>query len=447
MAVISVHADNDISGKTTFQKAILGAILDDAYEYTAIDESLVVLAAAGPKKPQFNLIGRLLSVDPDGTLHGIVERIEIFANAAATEPSVAHLLDGEQLLADLDFSAHLGSGPLASQNYGAFYQKLGSFSTDHAIHGSDGDDVLETLSNTDLLRGFKGNDTFLFYGGTTYDGGQGIDVLDISASGRRTVVDLSQNKASDGGISDLISIEGVIGSNDDDGLIGNNGRNTLKGKGGDDDIEGGGGKDRLFGGSGNDSLEGGKGDDLIDGGSGDDRLIGGADDDEILGKDGDDTMFGETGDDTLRGGKGRDTMFGEAGRDNMFGDRGNDTLSGGERGDILNGGNGKDLLLGDEGNDELIGGRGADSLYGGAGDDDLWGLGGNDRFVFFGDIGNDTIHDYKEGSDTIRIGADAADVSVEQQGQHSIIRVTDGGAIHVIEVLNSSVEIGDIVLF
>lgn len=162
MAILTVHADNGISGTTTFQKSLLGAILNPAFEYSGIDPGLVVLAAAAPKKPQYNLIGRGLSVDPDGTLHGIVERIEIYASASAAEPSVVHRLNGEQLLADLDLAARAGSGPLAAQNYGMLHQVPGSFGGDHAVHGSNGDDMLETLLNTSQVRGFGGNDTFLF---------------------------------------------------------------------------------------------------------------------------------------------------------------------------------------------------------------------------------------------------------------------------------------------
>lgn len=162
MTVVTVLSDDGISSKTTFQKSLLGAILSANFSYTEIDDKLVVLASAAPAAPQYNLVGRGLAVDADGTLHGIVERIEIFVNASALNPSVSYVLDGEQLLAGLDAAARAGTGPLASQNYSVFYQHLGSFGTNHEIQGSNGDDTLETLFNTSLVKGFGRDDTFLF---------------------------------------------------------------------------------------------------------------------------------------------------------------------------------------------------------------------------------------------------------------------------------------------
>jgi Ca2+-binding RTX toxin-like protein len=467
MTVITVHSDSRVTKDTTFQRSLLSAILDADYAYTAISESEVVLASPDTKLPQYAFHGRLFDVAADGTLSGIVNRIEIFANAAAVDPSVIHQVDGEQLLADIDASARAGSGALSIENYRNFYGLLASFGFGNEIQGSNGPDTLEPLVTTGIIKGFGGGDVFLFYGGITYDGGRGVDFLDVSASGRRVGVDLQQMQASDGNISDLVSIEGVIGGAGDDVITGNGKKNKLQGNDGNDEVDGGGGKDRIFGNDGNDNLKGGggndkifagdgddnarggQGNDLIDGGRGNDNLSGEAGNDELLGGAGSDFIEGGDGEDTLRGGDGDDIL--EAGRDadRLFGGRGSDSLKGRTGSDLLNGGDGRDYLDGGEGDDELIGGKGFDKLIGGADNDDLWGLGGNDRFIFFPRFGSDTIHDFDKGFDKIRIVADRADVSVSQQGQHTNITVAgdtiaDTGAI---TVLNVSLTIDDLQIF
>ncbi|MHB9800000.1 Ig-like domain-containing protein [Pseudomonas sp. MT3] len=84
---------------------------------------------------------------------------------------------------------------------------------------------------------------------------------------------------------------------------------------------------------------------------------------------------------------------------------GNDTLNGGEGNDILYGQGGNDILIGDAGNDILFGGAGNDQLIGGKGNDILTGGAGADTFVWkAGDLGNDTITDFKaEQGDRIDI--------------------------------------------
>ncbi|MBD9574350.1 retention module-containing protein [Pseudomonas sp. PDM23] len=84
---------------------------------------------------------------------------------------------------------------------------------------------------------------------------------------------------------------------------------------------------------------------------------------------------------------------------------GDDHLYGGDGNDILYGQGGNDFLFGENGNDILFGGTGDDQLTGGKGDDILTGGAGADTFIWkAGDIGNDTITDFKAGeSDRIDI--------------------------------------------
>ncbi|WP_447752430.1 retention module-containing protein [Pseudomonas nicosulfuronedens] len=90
--------------------------------------------------------------------------------------------------------------------------------------------------------------------------------------------------------------------------------------------------------------------------------------------------------------KGNHTLF------NVDGDTrgGSDHLYGGDGNDILYGQGGNDFLFGENGNDILIGGTGDDQLTGGKGNDILTGGAGADLFIWkAGDIGNDTITDFK----------------------------------------------------
>jgi Ca2+-binding RTX toxin-like protein len=122
-------------------------------------------------------------------------------------------------------------------------------------------------------------------------------------------------------------------------------------------------------------------------------------------------------DDFIEGGKGNDLLFGDAGNDLMYGasmptDSGkppaavtaedNDVIHGGAGNDVIYGNHGDDRLFGDEGNDWVSGGKGDDFVSGGEGDDIVYGNTGND-FVSGGD-GDDEVNGGK-GDDVLSDGA------------------------------------------
>lgn len=115
-------------------------------------------------------------------------------------------------------------------------------------------------------------------------------------------------------------------------------------------------------------------------------LIGGESQDQLLGGEGTDILVGGGGDDVLDAGPGRAGMF----HNGMLAANFYELGAGG--GSFLFGGGGNDLLWGGAGNDLLAGGDG---------DDQLWGGGGFDTFVFT--KGNDVIHDFERGVDSILI--------------------------------------------
>jgi Ca2+-binding RTX toxin-like protein len=108
----------------------------------------------------------------------------------------------------------------------------------------------------------------------------------------------------------------------------------------------------------------------------------------------------------IRGTNRNDDLDGRNGNDKIVGLGGNDELDGNGGNDKLRGNAGNDELDGDGGNDTLDGGKGRDELDGGAGNDLLIGGKGADIFLFESRDGNDTIADFKSGSDRIEFDID-----------------------------------------
>ena len=117
---------------------------------------------------------------------------------------------------------------------------------DDSLLGGNGNDDLRGGPGVDFLEGGAGSDRL--------DGGAGDDLATYVESPEGVVVDLEAGQAVDanGVVDELISIEGVIGSSNDDVLLGAAGDEALLGGPGNDIIEGRGGADVLFGGAGED---------------------------------------------------------------------------------------------------------------------------------------------------------------------------------------------------
>ncbi|WP_213879834.1 retention module-containing protein [Pseudomonas sp. dw_358] len=152
------------------------------------------------------------------------------------------------------------------------------------------------------------------------------------------------------------------------------------------------GNDTLTAGSGNDSLFGGKGDDLLIAGSGNDLLNGGEGNNTVSFQNataGVHVSLAIVGQQNTVG-AGYDTLVSIQ---NLVGSSHDDVLIGNDSGNVLNGGLGNDTLVGGKGNDTLIGGPGNNTLTGG---------GGNDSFLYEqGNVGHDTVTDFKPGSNTL----------------------------------------------
>ncbi len=98
--------------------------------------------------------------------------------------------------------------------------------------------------------------------------------------------------------------------------------------------------------------------------------------------------------DPFEGTDGGDSVIGSAADITYLMKGGHDLVFAGEGDDTIDGGAGNDMLFGEEGTDTINGGAGDDTLYGGS---------GADEFVFKAGHGTDTIKDFTDGEDTIKI--------------------------------------------
>jgi len=202
------------------------------------------------------------------------------------------IITGTEYLAGLEFGAEAAAGAGSLKIYSLTYNLKTSEGTNTVIGGSigtSGNDVLFGGSGADSLSGKSGNDTLYGYDGNdtlnggagddVLNGGNGIDIADYSGATSGVRVDLNvsgaQSVGGGQGSDQLVSIEGVIGSNYNDVLTGTPGANILDGGAGDDTIITGSGVDTVDGGAGNDTISVNlnlTSADRIDGGDGVDTL-------------------------------------------------------------------------------------------------------------------------------------------------------------------------------
>ena len=297
------------------------------------------------------------------------------------------------LLPDIEKLTYTGTGDFSA---------IGKSWVNETIVGGAGNDTLKGGTNdNDTLDGGLGSDIASYVG---------IDAINADLTLQTVTVSSDIDK--------LISIEGIIGSNNTDTITGSTGNDYLNaGTGGSDTLTGLAGDDiyvvdhtgvtviegatagndtvrtyvstsytlaanienleyiggttadftgsvdanRIVGGSGNDSLRGDAGNDTLDGGLGNDSLVGGADDDLYLVDNVNDVVVeaSNEGTDTVRTSLATYTLA--ANVENLeFTGTGAVNFTGSNVGNVLTGG---------AGNDTLNGMAGADTLTGGAGDD------------------------------------------------------------------------------
>ena len=115
------------------------------------------------------------------------------------------------------------------------------------------------------------------------------------------------------------------------------------------------------------------------------------------------TLNGTAAAERITGGLGNTVINGLAGNDYLDGGVGADKLYGGDGNDTLSGAADNDLIYGGAGSDSLSGGSGLDLLEGGTGNDILRGGLSADTFLFRTTSNSDTVMDFQDGADKIRI--------------------------------------------
>ena len=203
------------------------------------------------------------------------------------------------------------------------------------LDGQGGDDTLDGGRDQDWLLGWEGDDLIRPQGGrneveagdgddwiwldadsdTTVDGGAGTDLVSWRLQFLPEGLDIELSFAGDQAIRDgfvnLVGVEAVTASEDDDRIRGSGADNRLYGDAGDDRLGGGGGDDFVYGDAfiGLDGklghvapfhIEGSA--DALAGGAGSDTLIGGAGGDRLTGGDGADVFrYRQPGDSVDKG--------------------------------------------------------------------------------------------------------------------------------------------------
>ncbi len=320
--------------------------------------------------------------------------------------------------------------------------------------GGDGDDSI-TVSAAALAATFDGgagNDTFTISetiassaGTATIAGGDGVDVLDLTADTSSHYIDLSSNIGTGGYLYNAVisGIEVVRLGSGVDSVFGGDGDETVYSGLGNDYLVAGAGNDSLYGEGGSDRIYGGTGDDYLDAGQYSDAagtildtavnsLYGNAGDDILRAYGGADILYGQEGADTIYGGAGNDNLYGYTtgssasldGADTLYGEAGTDTLWGSHYADIMDGGEGSDtvnyqndgyghhIVLDADGNSTTVeGGRSSTTTTGGTvtnnyavgdtlisienliggGGIDIFEVNGNSDHSLSGNGGNDTL--------------------------------------------------------
>lgn len=273
--------------------------------------------------------------------------------------------------------------------------------------GTGRDTVIVGAGGAETIKTGSGNDTITTADGyvTTINTGQGHDTLDLGDGGAEAV------KAGDGNDT-ITTTDGYVTT-----INGGNGHDTL-------DL-GGGGAGFIRMGDGNDVIKLEEIDPahgvVIQGGDGTDRveflkfssgvtvsLDGAAEFQNIGAPAGDPTApasgyFSLLHIENAYGSNFADIISGDESANTIRGYGGHDELVGGGGHDMLRGDGGADRLFGQQGRDSLFGGGGGDLIDGGPGGDTLRGDAGADIFVFGNASGTDSVMDFADGTDILRL--------------------------------------------
>ncbi|MEM9669167.1 MAG: CHRD domain-containing protein [Pseudomonadota bacterium] len=249
---------------------------------------------------------------------------------------------GGAVTVDLDEDGNASVNDGAGDTLISIENLVGSNAGDDSLSGNSGANLINGNGGSDSLFGESGDDILVSDGvDTLVDGGEGIDTIDFSGITDSGInIDLDTNtpqpgpatqtgaaelfdgtNAFDNNPFDVVDVENVIGTDQNDRIFGNNEVNVLDGGAGDDVFHSFAGADFVNGGEGTDTVLFSAGGavtiDLDDNGNG----IASVGDtltsiENITGSAaGDDTISGNAGVNVLNGNGGNDTLTGEGGAD------------------------------------------------------------------------------------------------------------------------------------
>ena len=305
----------------------------------------------------------------------------------------------------------------------------GAAGNDSLIAGS-GNDTLNGGDNDDVLAGQDGADKL--------NGGNGFDYVTYNGSSPVSLNLTTGIHTGDAAGDSFTSIEAYQLTFGDDSFVGSAADETVVATDGNDVLDGMGGADTLSGGFGNDVLIGGSGGDTLFGDDGFDTAsyaAAGGSVSILL------NINSHTGDalgDTFSSvevftlSAFADTFIGLADAETVNGGDSTDTIYGMDGADVLNGGDGDDYLLGGGDNDILTGGAGVDQFWANAG-------------LF----GADTVTDFENGVDQIRLTTivgvdDFTDLTITANGSGwALVSLPDGSTITLTGVTVGQIDASD----
>ncbi len=346
----------------------------------------------------------------DLTLHNFAATYNLVAGTYTTVNGTLNILNFENVVAGSQNDVIIGTS-------GA-----------NVLNGNNGDDTITGGGGADTLNGGDGNDNLNANGfaatslnggngddylqggfqyGNTWDGGAGIDTVDLTLHNLAATYNLTAGTYTTvNGTLNILNFENVVAGSKNDIINGTTGANNLNGGGGDDTINGNGGGDTIHGGAGNDTLDAGDSvNSFVYGDSGNDYIYAVVGNPETLdGGTGTDTVDTTrwSGDYVVNLATGLTNWSGEsftnfenltsgAGNDTLTGTSGANAINGGDGNDVINGGGGGDTIHGNNGNDTLNAGSSSNSfVYGDAGDDLVYAVIGTPETAD-GGTGTDTL--------------------------------------------------------
>lgn len=325
----------------------------------------------------------------DLTLHNFAATYNLVAGTYTTVNGTLNILNFENVVAGAQNDTIIGTTGANVLNGNNGDDTITGGGGADTLNGGDGNDNLNaTAFAATSLNGGNGDDYLQggFQYGNTWDGGAGIDTVDLTLHNLAATYNLTAGTYTTvNGTLNILNFENVVAGSKNDIINGTTGVNNLNGGGGDDTINGNGGGDTIHGGAGNDTLDAGDSlNSFVYGDSGNDYIY------AVVGNP--ETLDGGTGTDTLDTTRwsgnyvvnlatGLTNWSGEsftnfenltagAGDDTLTGTAGANAINGGDGNDVINGGGGGDTIHGNNGNDTLNAGSGSNaSVYGDAGDD------------------------------------------------------------------------------